>query len=82
MGGAAVLPDYRREKCDKDRCSRGRCGRGWPWLRRRSARRIVGICAIALGVLIVLLCAPEWLAAMLIACLLFAIGVACFGTRF
>ena len=80
-GGAAVLPDYRREKGWKDGCRHGRWGWGRPWPRWRSLRAWIGACAIFLGMLIILLCAPEWLAALMIACLLLAIGVACLTRR-
>ncbi len=45
-------------------------------------RALIGLCCVLLGVLILLICAPEWLVALMIACLLFAVGFACFTGRF
>lgn len=48
----------------------------------RGIRPTVGVCCLVVGALIVLLCAPEWLVALIIAWLLFMIALACFGKRF
>lgn len=54
------------EKCKECKCKKGR---GCP-----STRVIVGIGCILLGLLILLICAPEWLISLIIAMLLFGLG--------
>lgn len=75
-----MLPGYRRDKSCGNDCKPKPCGGGF-WRFRRQ-RALIGIACILLGILILLICAPEWLVALMIACLLFAIGCWCFGGRF
>lgn len=63
VGRDAVLPDYRRA------CMRKSCGG-----MKQKPRRVLGACCVLIGSIILLLFAPSWLTAVLIAGVLILLG--------